>query len=118
MNEILKTYNFTLHGIDWELNIVENDGSFEGVGNCDYCSYTVNIIEGLTKSQFKSVLLHEITHAIRWTYGLVSEMELANIPWGEVEEIVANTVEAFGEEIIDCVTYLMSIIYKNKKESK
>lgn len=108
---------FKIHGIDWTLRVAEEDETIEGdgVGLCDYCTYTITVIDGLKKSQLRTVLLHELTHAFRWTYGMVSELELANIPWTEVEEIAANTVEVFAEEILECADEIMKCLTKKEK---
>ena len=100
-----------IHGIDWEVQIFDEEDDevvVNGVGMCDYCKYTIQVAAGLKKSQLRTVLLHEVTHAFRWTYGLVSELPKITIPTTEIEEMIANSVEVFGPEIIACVDEIMS----------
>ena len=92
-------YNFQIHGIEWELQIV-NPEDIEGLGECDYWNYEIKIKSGFKNNQLMRVLRHELTHAFRWSYGNVSEMELSNYPTEEIQEIICNTVEVHGENII------------------
>lgn len=110
---------FEIHGIDWEVNILSKDDDeaiVGGVGECNYCTYTIYIVDGLTKTQFRSVLIHEVTHAFRWTYGLVSERERITIPTAEIEEIIANSIETFAEDILVCVQEIMDYLFKAQEE--
>lgn len=109
--------DFNIHGIKWELELVKSYDDIEANGLTCYSDYTVKVIGSLHETQLRSTLLHEITHAFRWTYGQVSELELLNIPTEEVEEIVANTVEVFGAEIFECVDNIMDNLFFNHKEN-
>ena len=108
---------FRIDDIEWELHLVEFD-EIDGVGETEYCEYVIKVVKGLKPVQLKKVLIHELTHAYRWSYGLVSEMELLNIPGTEVEEYIANTLEVFGEKIINQAIELCDIILNKKKGRK
>lgn len=109
-----KSIEFKIHGIDWDLILVDGN-EIEALGETNYLAYEIKIVNYLKESQFKTVLRHELTHAFRWTYGNVSEMELLNIPSAEVEEMIANTVDVFGEDIVNLTNELMSVIKKQSK---
>ena len=100
---------FEINGVDWLLKFVESD-AIEGVGETDYCKYEIYIDKTLKPSQMIMALKHELVHAYRWTYALVSEMELMNIPGTEVEELIANFVEVFGEQVINLANKIMKEI--------
>ena len=102
---------FKINDVDWVVKFVKPD-DIEGVGETNYCAYEIYIDRCLRPSQMIMALRHELVHAYRWTYALVSEMELMNIPSTEVEELIANFVEVFGKEIIEVADTMMAAIEK------
>jgi hypothetical protein len=111
------TLEFYIHGIKWDLELVDNYDDIDANGITYYSEYAIKVVKTLHETQLRSTLIHEVTHAFRWTYGQVSEMELLNIPTEEVEEIVANTIEVFGADIFECVDDIMVNLFFNHKEN-
>ena len=116
--------NIEIHGIEWDVIMLEDEDDVimnkdgPGVGLCDYCKYTIYVAKDLKRSQLRTVLIHELTHAFRWTYGLVSERDKITIPTTEIEEIIANSIEVFGTEIIECADEVLECFMPQKKENK
>lgn len=107
---------FKIYNLDWDLFLVPESstdiGGIDCLGETDYIHQEIKINQTLSKSAMKRTLIHELTHAFRWTYGNVSESEVLNTSSGEMEEIIANTVEVFGEDIIKLANKLMKHIEK------
>ena len=90
---------FTINGVVWLLKFVpetdnmlmRRDGSF-ALGMCDGNLKTIFIEEKLHGRQLKKVLCHELTHAAMFSYGVDLTLEQ--------EEIVADLIATYGEEII------------------
>lgn len=103
---------FEINKIIWLLKFVPStdpmlqrkDGSF-ALGMCDGNLKTIFINESLRGRKFKKVLCHEMTHAAMFSYGV--ELSL------EQEEIVADLIATYGEEIIHITNQLF---YKLKNE--
>lgn len=70
------------------------------IGCCNDLTKTIYISNSLTKSLTKEVLLHEIVHAIMFSYNV----EISD----ENEEIVAMIISTYGKEIMN----LTNIAYK------
>lgn len=107
-------YEFKINNIDWEISLADYD-DIEACGLTTYCEYKIQILKTLKPSQMKSTIIHELTHAFRWSYGNVSCMELLNFPSSEVEEYIANTVEVFGERIIKLANILTEKMIEEKE---
>ena len=69
----------------------ESTGTYT-LGCCDDLTKTIYLNENLQGSLLKKVLCHEITHAAMFSYNI----ELTY----EQEEIVADIIATFGEEIV------------------
>lgn len=80
------------------------DGSF-ALGMCDGNLKTIFINDSLRGRKLKKLLCHEMTHAAMFSYGV--ELSL------EQEEIVADLIATYGEEIIHITNQLF---YKLKNE--
>ncbi len=99
----------TLNGVDWKLkfvnpydsNLFRNDGSLT-VGMCDSNLRTIFINENLGGDFLRKVLCHELTHAAMFSYGIM----LTN----DQEELVANVLSTYGNEIIDKTNLIFSKI--------
>lgn len=102
---------FKINNVDWTLRLV-NPEDIGGVGETNYCAYDIAIDKSLKPSQMILALRHELSHAFRWTYAQISEMELMNIPGSEVEELICNFVEVFGEDIITMANKILELIKK------
>lgn len=96
---------FTINGVVWLLKFVpetdsmlkRRDGSF-ALGMCDGNLKTIFIEEKLHGRQLKKVLCHELTHAAMFSYGVDLTLEQ--------EEIVADLIATYGEEIIQMTNQL------------
>ena len=91
---------FTINDIDWQIiqvsanhpKLFRSDGSLS-IGSCDNISKTIYLNENLRGNKLKQVLCHEITHAAMFSY----EVNLTI----EQEELLADLIATYGEEIID-----------------
>lgn len=62
------------------------------IGCCDDITKTIYISQALPYWELKEVLCHELVHAVMYSFNI--EMP------DETEEIVANAIAVFGEDII------------------
>lgn len=104
---------FVINGERWWVELVPPaatilllpNGQFT-VGACDDATKTIYISDQIYGSFFKKVLCHEITHAAMFAYDVTLSPEQ--------EELIAELIATFGEEIIDitnCLFYqLKSVI--------
>lgn len=91
---------FQINGIEWSVKyvdyddsvLVRSDGSIT-VGVTDTESRTVSIATGLIPSFEKKVLCHEIVHCAMFSYNVDLTLEQ--------EELVADLISTYGEEIVD-----------------
>ena len=96
---------FIINEVVWLLKFVpetdsmlmRRDGSF-ALGMCDGNLKTIFINEKLHGRQLKKVLCHELTHAAMFSYGVDLTLEQ--------EEIVADLIATYGEEIIHITNQL------------
>lgn len=90
---------FNINGIDWTICLVSSnhpalqrsDKSIS-IGSCDNETKTIYIREGLPLSLMRKVLCHEITHAAMFSYDILLT--------AEQEELLADLIATYGEEII------------------
>ena len=98
--------NFKIKDLDWTIKFFDPNTSTDEdlteltCGRTSYVDNLINININMKESQIMRTIRHELTHAFRWTYGCVSEMELSNIPTSELEEVIANMIETFGDDIV------------------
>ena len=83
--------------------LIRSDGSLS-VGACDDPSKTIYLSENLYGDFLKKVLCHELTHAAMFSYNV--ELTL------EQEELLAEILCTYGEEIIDITN---TLFYKLKE---
>ena len=96
---------FNINGVQWYVKFVSvdspqlyrDDGSVT-IGMCDNNTKTIYINETLRGKKLKKVLCHELTHAAMFSY----EVYLTY----EQEEIVADIIATYGEEIISITIML------------
>ena len=62
------------------------------IGCCDDPTKTIYISNTLSSSMIRKVLIHEIVHATLFSYNVRMS--------DDIEEIVADTVATYGDEII------------------
>ena len=103
---------FKINGLLWFLEIVpsysphlhRSDGSVT-IGMCDNEHQTIYIDESLHGPLLKKVLCHELAHAAMFSYGVDLTIEQ--------EEIVADIVATYGQEIIKMTN---TLFHKLKNE--
>lgn len=102
---------FTINGEHWRVvlcsvhhpMLIRSDGSLS-VGACDDASKTIYLNGNLRGDFLKRVLCHELTHAAMFSYSV--ELTI------EQEELLAELIATYGEEIIDITNILF---YKLKE---
>lgn len=90
---------FLINNTYWKLAFVSPDfpllrrksGEYS-IGACDNLTRTIYINETLTGKRLKKVLCHEITHAAMFSYNVSLTLEQ--------EEIIADIISTYGDEII------------------
>lgn len=85
--------------------LLKPNGDF-AIGACDDFSKTIYLSKNLSGNYLKQVLCHEITHAIMFSYNI--EMPL------QQEELFAEIMATFGEEIVKITNALFSLLLKKK----
>lgn len=91
---------FYINGLEWRLKFVpradpsltRRDGSVS-IGMCDGQSQTIYIDETLRGRRLKKVISHELAHAAMFSYNIILTLEQ--------EEVLADIISTYGEEIID-----------------
>ena len=83
--------------------LIRSDGSLS-VGACDDPSKTIYLSENLYGDFLKKVLCHELNHAAMFSYNV--ELTI------EQEELLAEILCTYGEEIIDITN---TLFYKLKE---
>ena len=63
------------------------------LGSCDDIMKCIYISEGLTRTKFKKVLCHELTHAFMYSYNVELTVEQ--------EEALADLIATYGQAIIN-----------------
>lgn len=102
-----------INGEDWTIYLVSpnhpslqrSDGS-STIGACDDNQKAIYIVEGLSNKYLKKVLCHELTHACMFSYDV--ELTL------EQEELLADLVATYGQEII----HMTNLIFRRLKQNK
>lgn len=105
---------FNINGYDWQVYLVSanhpmltlSNGSWT-FGVCDHNTLSIYIYEDLNEDQFYRVLAHEITHAAMFSYGIFLTYEQ--------EELVADLVGTYGDEIIDNTNYVFNKLIQKRK---
>ncbi len=100
---------FTINGEYWRvlfvspnhISLLKPNMEF-AIGACDDYSKTIYLSGDLRGDQLKRVLCHEITHAAMFSYNV--SLSLAQ------EELIAELMATFGEEIIDITNILFDYL--------
>jgi hypothetical protein len=104
---------FIINGERWrvlfvparDVSLLKPDGTF-AIGACDDYTKTIYLKNTLTGKYLEKVLSHEITHAAMFSYNVSLSLEQ--------EELVAELMSTFGEEIVDLTNILFE--YLRRKE--
>ena len=100
---------FYINGIMWKLAFVSPNypllrrinGQYS-IGACDNLTRTIYINDTLEGKLLKKVLCHELTHAAMFSYNV--ELSI------EQEELVADLISTYGEEIVYITNKIFSKI--------
>ena len=105
---------FKINGETWRVVLVppahpgllKRDGGYT-IGVCDDTQKTIYINQNLDNTLFKKVLCHELTHAAMFSYDV--ELSL------EQEELLADLIATYGQEIIDMTNILFHRLMEKRK---
>lgn len=104
---------FTINGEHWKIFLVKPydvallmpNGNY-ALGACDDAAKSIYINKALEGAMFEQVLCHELVHASMFAY---------NIALGyEEEELLAEIISIFGEEIIDITDIMFDRIQEGR----
>ena len=104
---------FIINGEQWRVVFVDArhpallkpNGDF-AIGACDDFSKTIYLSNLLSGDYLKQVLCHEITHAMMFSFNIKMPLQQ--------EELFAELVATFGEEIVRITNILFSHLLKRK----
>lgn len=86
-------------------SLIRSDGTVT-IGACDDNKKAIYIVDNLSNKYFKKVLCHELTHACMFSYNINLTLEQ--------EELLADLVATYGQEIV----HMTNLIFKRLKENK
>lgn len=100
---------FEINHVPWKIKLVSSnhpkikrsDGSY-ALGSCDDTTHTIYINELVSDNKLKKVLCHEITHAAMFSYQINLNIDQ--------EELIADLIATYGEEIINITNKIFSKI--------
>lgn len=98
-----------INGCNWRVafvpgnsrKLIRQDGS-RTIGMCDCNDMAIYLFDGLHGALLKKVMLHEVTHAAIFSYGVYMDLEQ--------EELFCDLLSTYGEEIIDVVDGFFSAL--------
>ena len=104
---------FSINGEQWwiklvtatDVSLLMPNGRF-AVGACDDLTKTIYINYALDDEDFEQVLCHEIVHAAMFAYNIRLEYH--------EEELLAEIISIFGEEIISITDVVFNRITKGR----
>lgn len=103
-----------INGEEWRIVLISpfhpslkrSDGSYT-IGCCDDITKTIYISDNLNDFYLKKVLCHELTHAAMYSY----DIDLTY----EQEEVLADIIATYGQEIIDITNQLFNRLKQEKE---
>lgn len=104
---------FTINGEAWWIVLVPPDdiallmpnGNF-AIGACNDGTKTIYISNLLHGEEFEKVLCHELVHAAMFAYDVMLDIN--------EEELIAEIIATFGEEIIDLTDIMFERIRRGR----
>lgn len=104
---------FTINGERWEIVLVSPydfsllmpNGNY-ALGACNDATKTIYISDALHGETFEQVLCHELVHASMFAYNVLLEHN--------EEELIAEIISVFGEEIIDITDRMFERIKRGR----
>ena len=109
----MKTYTL-LNGIEWGINFVShsNEHILHANGFCSYEENNIYIARDLKESKMRKVIIHELTHAVEYSFGLRDRAS------DDKHEDLANFLMFYGDLIINITNDIMNRINKDKENEK
>ena len=107
---------FKINNRQWSVEFFEDlddESSLTRMGLTVYADQKIFINRALRYDVLYTTLIHELTHAFRWSYGFIIEDE-TKYSSSHFEEMMANFMECFGEQIIE----LTRKLYKQLDEER
>lgn len=98
------------NGIDWRIGHVEPDSPYlidrsgiRRIATTDPVTHTVYLSNYIAKEDYETVLLHELSHAVMVSYGLLDDIARFSKPEMRMyaEEWICNYIATFSKVIID-----------------
>ena len=104
---------FTINGEYWQIVLVYPydvallmpNGRY-ALGACNDTTKTIYISNALHSEMFEQVLCHELVHASMFAYNVLLEHD--------EEELIAEIISVFGEEIIDITDMMFERIKRGR----
>lgn len=104
---------FTINGEEWwvvlvppnDLALIMPNGEF-AIGACNDSTKTIYINNLLYGEDFEKVLCHELVHAAMFAYDVILDIN--------EEELIAEIIATFGEEIIDLTDIIFDKIRRGR----
>lgn len=108
---------FRIHTSEWELAIVGPDDLDGNLGVTYYTDYKILLAHCKSLNNMRHHLIHELTHAYRWSYGMIlSDQDKVKLTAQEIEEIIANNIEFYAEDILKLTDELWCEIEEELKD--
>ena len=102
-----------INGLTWRVYLVSpnhpmlaRDNGSVAVGVCDSSTQSIYINEYVDVNFMKKILCHEITHAAMFSYGIILNHDQ--------EEIIADLIATYGEEIVEETNIIFHRIKKKE----
>jgi len=109
---------FKINNRVWGMDFFDPNGYSEedGVplGITKYADQLILLSNSLQEDCLYNTIKHELTHAFRWSFGFVVDTQNTSMTVAEVEEIVANFIECFGQQVLN----LSEVLFKKLLEEK
>lgn len=104
---------FKINGEEWRVVLVppfhpqlQRDNGSYVLGSCNDYTKTIYINDELEWKKLKKVLCHEVTHAAMFSYNVKLSYEQ--------EEVVADLIATYGQEIITMTNRVFVRIVQNR----
>ena len=112
--------DFMINMHSWKIAAVEPEESgIEGMhGYTDYTNHMILINNKLEETEMEGTVIHEVTHAYRWSCGFVSDVDNPKFTIAEIEEMIANFTESYGRQIISTSKELYLKLKKEIRNGK
>lgn len=111
----MKNCKIKIHDYEWEIEFVKNEAS---CGVTDYNNLVITIWCNQKDQVVRHSIIHELTHAYRWSYGYQNDEDNKKLTCDQIEEEVANFMETWGSEVLSTSNDLFDRYLKSKGTKK